>query len=335
MEVSSAAKFAATIAIGLVVGGCAPAVPSPSAARPSATVDPSAAAEALLVGPWRPAPVGIGENLLSSIKFVCQNQGEPDQATIEKLPIVVADARGGSLASVILADESTAFECRVKLELIGGTLGATILEPPSRLVPDSTKPVEDTGIVVVSHNRLDEDTGSRTILIGRVGPKAFRVGVGFNDESEVRASKDNGWFLAWWPGVKEPGAIVSLDNKSIVQASAPSPETQVEGRVGAAAWWVNPRAAPLPPTTTSIPALISEQTCASGHSPEGRVVAPVVFSSPDAVLITIWIRRRTGGQDCPSNPLFPMDIPLPDALGDRKLLDGSTIPPRDATIPED
>ena len=335
MEVSPAAKFAAIVAIGLFVGGCAPAISSPSVARPSAAVDPSAAAEALLVGPWRPAPVGIGDNLLSSIKFVCQNQGEPDQSTIENLPIVVADARGGSLASVILADESVAFECRVKLELIGGTLGATILEAPSRLAPDSSKPVEENGIVVVSHNRVDEDSGSRTILIGRVGPKAFRVGVGFNDESEVRASKDNGWFLAWWPGVKEPGAIVSLDNKSIVQASAPSPETQVEGRVGAAAWWVNPRAAPLPPTATSIPALIREQACAGGQSPEGRVVDPTVFSSPDAILITVSVRRRTGGQDCPGNPQFPIEIPLPQALGDRKLLDGSTIPPRDATIPEE
>jgi hypothetical protein len=336
MDITPAVKYAAAIAIGLFVGGCEPALIGPSATRPSAVADPTAAAEALLLAPWRPAPVDIEDDLLASIKFVCSNPGEPDiKAAIETLPVAVVDARGGGLASIVLADEHAAFECRVRLEPIGGTLGATIIDKPSRLDPESSKPVEDDGIAVISHTRIDEDAGSRTILIGRVGPKAFSAGVGFNDESEVVAAKDNGWFYAWWPGTKEPGAIVSTDMRNIVLDSAPSPETEIEGRVGPAAWWVDPTAAPLPPTATSVPALIRERACASGQSPEGRVVDPAVFSSENAVLVTVWVRHRTGGQDCPGNPAFPMEIRLPDALGDRTLLDGSTIPPRDASVPEE
>ena len=329
--------LAAVAAIGLVVGSCDPAeVVEPSLApSAAATVDPSAAAEALLLEPWRPAPLVVPDNLLDSIEFVCKNQEDPDvMAAVADLPVAVVDARGGALVSVILADDSVAFECRVKLEVIGEGLGATILDGPTRLVPDATTPVEEDGIRVISHTRVDEETGSRTILIGRVGPKAFSASVGFNDETWIEASKGEGWFYVWWPGNKEPGAIVSADSRSVVQQSAPTPEKLVEGRVGPASWWVAPKAVPLPPETTVVPAQIREVACASGRSPEGRVLDPLIFSGEDAVLVTFWVRRAPGGgQDCQGNPEFATLIQLPEPLGDRKLLDGSQVPPRDASTP--
>jgi hypothetical protein len=48
-----------------------------------------------------------------------------------------------------------------------------------------------------------------------------------------------------------------------------------------------------------------------------------------------WVRRLPGNQECPRNPDLPVEITLPEPLGDRKLVDGSTIPPRDATVPAD
>jgi hypothetical protein len=324
------------VAVSLVIGACNAAepvdTPSPTAPAPA---DPSAAAEALLLEPWRPAPLPVPDNLLSSIKFVCANQEDTNvNATIENLPIVLADARGGALVSVILADEFVAFECRVKLDTVGGALGASILEPPSRLVPDATTPVEEDGIRVISHNRIDEASGSRTILIGRVGPTAFSASVGFNDESWITASKGEGWFYVWWPGNKEPGAIVSADRRNVVLQSAPTPEKLIEGRVGPALWWVASKALPLPPETTVVPAQIREVACASGRSPEGRVLDPLIFSSEDAVLVTFWVRRAPGGgQDCQGNPELATLIQLPEPLGDRKLLDGSETPPRDAAGP--
>jgi hypothetical protein len=330
--------FAVVAALGLIIAACEPAevvvAPSPSPSA-SATVDASSQAEAQLLEPWRPAPLVVPDNLLDSIEFVCKNQEDPDiMAAVADLPVAVVDARGGALASVILADDNVAFECRVKLEIVGEGLGATILDGPTRLVPDSTTPADEDGIRVVSHTRVDEETGSRTILIGRVGPKAFSASVGFNDETWIEASKSEGWFYVWWPGNKEPGAIVSADARSVVQQSAPTPEKQVEGRVGPASWWVAPAALPLPAETTVIPVQLREVACASGRSPEGRVLDPLIFSSQDAVLVTFWVRRPPGGgQDCQGNPELATLIHLPEPLRDRKLLDGSEIPPRDATTP--
>ncbi len=45
-------------------------------------------------------------------------------------------------------------------------------------------------------------------------------------------------------GQPRPDGIAASDNKSIVTASAPSPGAEIEGRVGPAAWWVDPAARP-------------------------------------------------------------------------------------------
>jgi hypothetical protein len=154
----------------------------------------------------------------------------------------------------------------------------------------------------------------------------------FDDESEVTASKDHGWFYAWWPGTVGLGGIASLDNKSLVQASVASPAEQIEGRVGPAAWWVDPAAPPPAADATTIHALIRERACASGRSPEDRVVAPTIFSSEDAILVSVFVRQPNGPQDCPGNPAVPLAITLREPVGGRRLLDGSEIPPRDATV---
>jgi hypothetical protein len=314
---------------------CGPTVASPSPSSLATEAPPSEGdATALLTGPWRPAPVTVDPNLIAAIEFICKNPADTDlKAAIEHVPVALVDARGDSLVSIILADEHVAFECRVKLEDVAGEFGATILEPPSRLVPAATEPLEAEDIRVVSHGRVDEETGSRTILIGRVGSAPQRVIVGFNDQSEVFASMDNGWYTAWWPGVDEPGTIAGVDRQSVVIRGVQDPSAMVEGRVGPAAWWVDPAMGPIAPEATTIPALIRERLCASGQTPEDRLVDPVVFSSEDAVLVNVWVRMLPGGQDCQGNPEFPIEISLTEPLGDRQLLDGSEVPPRDASGP--
>jgi hypothetical protein len=331
-----ARTLAAVLAtLSLALGACDAAEPTiePSSLAPAATTDPAAATLQQLQGPWRPVPIAFDdENLLDAMAFVCANPADPDlKAAMEGVPIVLADARGNDLVSVIIADEQVAFECRLKLEMIGGTLGATILDAPSRLDPTAIGPVEDAAVSVVSHTRVDEATGSRTILIGRVGPKAYRVVPGFDDESEVTASKANGWFYAWWPGTVGLGGIASVDSKSLVQSSVPSPATQIEGRVGPAMWWVDPERPKPGPDATAIQALVRERLCAGGRSPEERLIDPTVFASEDAVIVSLWIRQAPHQEVCPENPAFPLEITLPDPLGARRLLDGSEVPPRDAT----
>ena len=328
----------AGLAAALVaVAACGPTVPSPSPTMaPESDAPPPSVDTGLsvLTGPWRPAPVEVDPGLVTAIESVCKNQADPAlEASLENVPVALVDARGDSLVSLILADDHVAFECRVKVENLGGVPTTTILVPPTRLVPDATVPAEDGSIRVISHNRVDEDTGARSILIGRVGSDAAGVIAGFPDESEVEASMAGGWYAAWWPGVVEPNAIAAVDRQNVAIAGVPTPETEIQGRVGPASWWVDPAAAPLPPDVTAIPALISEEACASGQPPEGRVLEPQVFSSETAVLINIWIRRQLTGQDCQSNPVVPLEITLPEPLGGRQLLDGSDVPPRDATVP--
>ena len=330
-------RHLSVVAAIALVAACGEAAlsPSPNTVEPT-TAPPSVdAGQDLLTGPWRPAPFTVEPNVVEAIEFVCKNPADPDlKAAIEQVPVAFVDARGDSFVSMILADENVAFECRVRTEMIGGELTTTILQPPTRLVPDATLPAGEGTIRVISHNRV-EDGGSRTILIGRVGSDAAKVLVGFPDESEVEASMSGGWYAAWWPGVDEPNAIAAVDRRSVSIEGVDAPQTEVEGRVRPAAWWLDPAAAPLSPDTTTIPALITERDCASGQSPEGRVVEPVVFSGADAVLVNVWVRLPDGGpnQDCPSNPEFPLEITLPEPLGDRRLLDGSEVPPRDATGP--
>jgi hypothetical protein len=55
--------------------------------------------------------------------------------------------------------------------------------------------------------------------------------------------------------------------------------------------------------------------------------------SDTAITIRMDVRRAAGAQDCQGNQPFPFTVELPEQLGNRALLDGSTTPPRDATKP--
>src|SRR5258705_2581008 len=163
----SGLTIAATLGAGFAVAACGPSVTSPWRSRPAVAADPidltdptAAAAEARLLAAWRPAPLPISDDLRDSIAFLCRNAGDADaNAAMAKLDVAVVDARGAGLASMILADDTVAFECRVKLETVGGTLGATIIEAPSRLAPSSAESLGDDGIPVVSPRRVDEVAG--------------------------------------------------------------------------------------------------------------------------------------------------------------------------------
>lgn len=79
--------------------------------------------------------------------------------------------------------------------------------------------------------------------------------------------------------------------------------------------------------------LLVERACASGQAPVGRVLPPVILMDAESVTIVIGVRSAPGGQRCPSNPAFALRVDLPEPLGDRRLLDGSTLPAREP-LPE-
>jgi hypothetical protein len=102
--------------------------------------------------------------------------------------------------------------------------------------------------------------------------------------------------------------------------------------VGKASWWLDPAAGATPADATSVAALVHEQACASGKSPAGRVVPPLISATETTISVMIAVRQRPGFQDCQGNAPLAIRIDLGEAIGGRKLLDAGEFPPRDATV---
>lgn len=133
----------------------------------------------------------------------------------------------------------------------------------------------------------------------------------------------DGWVVV---GVALRNGRWELDLKGDCQ-----PEVVLPVGVGRAEWRLDP-AFPRPAAgDRQIHVLINERACASGQSPEGRVLPPIIGSSQTAVTIAVLV--TTIGGDCPGNPDFAMAIDLPEPLGGRALLDGAVFPPIDVTKP--
>ncbi|CAN5823623.1 hypothetical protein BH24CHL5_BH24CHL5_05760 [soil metagenome] len=84
-----------------------------------------------------------------------------------------------------------------------------------------------------------------------------------------------------------------------------------------AAWALDPEHPAPTRTTTELHLLIVEQECAYGRSPAGRIARPAVTYYEGRVNLDIAVRPVFGG--CPANPLQPVTVTLPEALGDRRL----------------
>ena len=96
-------------------------------------------------------------------------------------------------------------------------------------------------------------------------------------------------------------------------------------------WWVDLRQVRPSALDKDIRALVEENACTGGKSPEGRLAPPIMRYLDDAVVVTMSIRALRGAHDCIGNQPYPLTIRLEQALGDRRLLDGGSFPPRDAT----
>lgn len=95
--------------------------------------------------------------------------------------------------------------------------------------------------------------------------------------------------------------------------------------VEAARWELAPNER-VGPNTQSFEALVFEQACASGASPEGRIVGPAVIPLEDSLIVILGTRPPPGPQTCEPGPPATVRVQLPEPLGDRQLLDGSSFP---------
>lgn len=82
------------------------------------------------------------------------------------------------------------------------------------------------------------------------------------------------------------------------------------------------------PGATSIQLLVRERACASGAPATGRIELLEVRETPDEVSVHVGVHPRGGGQTCPSNPPTPFVVELSEPLGQRRVVDGSLVPPR-------
>ena len=88
----------------------------------------------------------------------------------------------------------------------------------------------------------------------------------------------------------------------------------------------------LKPESTEVEVLVTELVCNSGQDARGRIRPFSITPAEDSVTVIFTVVPRPGGHECPGNPETPFTLALPEPLGDRVLLDGSEVPPRDAKI---
>lgn len=89
------------------------------------------------------------------------------------------------------------------------------------------------------------------------------------------------------------------------------------------------------PDTQTFDALVTERSCASGRSSEGRVVGPEIVRTDEMVLVMFAVRPLPGQFfTCPSNPSTRVPVDLGEPLGDRQLLDGGRLPFGDPLDPQ-
>jgi hypothetical protein len=134
------------------------------------------------------------------------------------------------------------------------------------------------------------------------------------------------------PGPTEAAASPSTGSTAGA-AETLTPAAPDPGVSQAATWWLDPASLPIDPQATRLKGFVLELACASGQSPEGRILAPDVDYGAEALTITFSIAPLPTGQDCQGNSPFGVVFELAEPVGERPIFDGSTTPARDATVP--
>lgn len=87
----------------------------------------------------------------------------------------------------------------------------------------------------------------------------------------------------------------------------------------------------LAPESREVDLLVTETACNSGQDARGRIRVLDLVPAEASVTVLLGVVPRPGDHECPGNPETPFTLELPEPLGDRVLLDGSSVPARDAT----
>lgn len=86
---------------------------------------------------------------------------------------------------------------------------------------------------------------------------------------------------------------------------------------------------PPDPDSTTLHLLVSQNGCAGGWSGAERMLKPEVIESATEIRLAMGvIPSDDGGTTCPSNAVDPITIELAAPIGQRKIVDGLSLPPR-------
>jgi|GEM_PF-2478804 len=102
----------------------------------------------------------------------------------------------------------------------------------------------------------------------------------------------------------------------------------IRREITAITWTLDPDHRQLTPTTRKIQVNLGPGPCSSGRSQNERLQKPEFREQGGALLMSLWLRPLPpGGYTCQGLIEPPVEITLPEPLGNRRLLDGGTYPP--------
>ena len=174
---------------------------------------------------------------------------------------------------------------------------------------------------------LDIDAPALALRAFVLTPEAASLELPRSGWRRVEASPDSVTFLAHGKGGWVIATVAPADDGSwqFWEGGQCPLRIRLPDELGFATWRVDPANPPAGDEDT-ISVLVTELACAGGRPPLGRLLAPVVLATDDAVTIAFAARKLPGGQDCPSNPETRVLVRLAEPLADRRLFDGSTFP---------
>jgi hypothetical protein len=95
----------------------------------------------------------------------------------------------------------------------------------------------------------------------------------------------------------------------------------------AATWVLDPGRLGPGPESTSFFALVTESACASGQRTDLRLLDPTVHPLEDRVYVLFAVQPLGGEGECPGDPPTSVTVQLGEPLGDRELVDPTTLFP--------
>lgn len=221
-----------------------------------------------------------------------------------------------------------------------GSVPAAPGESGDVLVPPPVAEIDELALTCGSPARFHPDA-----LRGRVGaesadhPAAAALRRLLDHDRALRGRQ--GWYLVALsdtgalfivpgrPGEDIPYWMAEFEKRGDRWTFARSGQCEIrpsfEG-IGQATWTLAP-GQPLTPHTEVINVLVAELACASGSSPEGRLVPAAAVYQETAIIIIYGVRPLHGPQTCQAAPAAATRLRLSEPLGDRQLLDGGVLPP--------